>query len=372
MAQSQTQKQWTVTGTKGFESLTYDTDAKVPSLGDDDVLVKCTFHLRSRPLDIVADVPFSLTFLRLVHAASLNYRDLVIPKGQYPFGFRQGVVPGSDGAGIVEVVGKGVTRFKKGDKVVTLFNQTHIAGSMKADTHASGLGAQVDGCLRQYGKFDQQGLVLMPSNLNFLEASTLSCAGLTAWNALYGLEGRSLKPGDWVLTQGTGGVALFAAQFAKAAGARVIATTSSADKEAKLKDLGVDHVINYKQTPNWGSKVKEITAGEGVQHVVEVGGPATIKQSLDAIAIDGVISIIGFLGQSDSEPSYLECLLKLATVRGLFVGSRTMYEQMNRAIEANNIKPIIDPKVFSLDEVKDAYQYMHDQKHVGKLCIQIV
>jgi len=297
-----------------------------------------------------------LTCCRLVHAASLNYRDLIIPKGEYPFGFCEGVVPGSDGAGVVEAVGKDVTRFKKGDRVVTLFNQTHIAGSMTADTHASGLGAQVDGCLRQYGKFDQQGLVLMPSNLDFLEASTLSCAGLTAWNALYGLEGRSLKPGDWVLTQGTGGVALFAVQFAKAAGARVIATTSSSDKETKLRELGADHVINYKQTTEWGGKAKELTGGQGVQHVVEVGGPATIKQSLEATAIDGVISIIGFLGKSDSEPSYLECLLKLVTVRGLFVGSRVLYEQMNRAIEANNIKPVIDPKVFSLDETKEAYQ----------------
>ena len=227
---------------------------------------------------------------------------------------------------------------------------------MTADTHASGLGAQVDGALRQYGKFDQQGLVHMPSNLSFLEASTLSCAGLTAWNALYGLEGRSLKPGDWVLTQGTGGVALFAVQFAKAAGARVIATTSSSDKEVKLKELGADLVINYKQTPEWGSKAKELTGGQGVQHVVEVGGPATIKQSLEAVAIDGVISIIGFLTTSDSEPSYLECLLKLATVRGLFVGSRVLYEQMNRAIEANNIKPVVDPKVFSLEETKQAYQ----------------
>ena len=286
----------------------------------------------------------------------MNYRDLIIPKGEYPFGFREGVVPGSDGAGVVEAVGKDVTRFKKGDKVVTLFNQTHIAGSMTADTHASGIGAQVEGAIRQYGKFDQQGLVLMPSNLNFLEASTLSCAGLTAWNALYGLEGRSLKPGDWVLTQGTGGVALFAVQFAKAAGARVIATTSSADKEAKLKELGADHVVNYKQTPEWGSRAKELTGGQGVQHVVEVGGPATIKQSLEAIAIDGVISIIGFLTTSDNEPSYLECLLKLATVRGLFVGSRVLYEQMNRAIEANNIKPVVDPKVFSLEQAKEAYQ----------------
>lgn len=158
----------------------------------------------------------------------------------------------------------------------------------------------MDGVLREYGAYDELGLVKMPGNLDFDQGSTLTCAGLTAWNALYGLESRSLKAGDWVLTQGTGGVSVFAVQFAKAAGARVIATTSSKEKAETLKKLGADHVVNYKEDENWGATAKKITGGTGVQHVLEVGGPKTMKQSLAAIAIDGVVSIIGFLaGVSD-------------------------------------------------------------------------
>ena len=301
------------------------------------------------------------------------------------------MVPASDGAGTVDAVGKKVTRFQKGDKVLTLFNQGHIAGSLDAQSLAGGVGGMVDGALRQYGAYDELGLVSMPSNLNFLEGSSLTCAALTAWNGLYGLKGRDLKPGDWVLTQGTGGVSIFAVQFAKAAGARVIATTSSSDKAEKLKQLGADHIINYKDDENWGETAKKHTGGTGVNHVIEVGGPATMKQSLNAIAIDGVISIIGFLGggKVDNPPGFLDCLMHIATVRGVLVGSRQQFEEMNRAIEANNIKPVIDEKVFKLEETNDAYQvsakpcrprvldtadslqYMWDQKHFGKLCISI-
>ena len=268
------------------------------------------------------------------------------------------MVPVSDGAGTVESVGKNVTRFKKGDKVLTLFNQGHIGGSLDATTAATGLGGMIDGALRQYGTFDEQGLVHMPSDLTFVEGSTLPCAALTAWDALYGLEGRKLMPGDWVLTEGTGGVSLFALQFAKAAGARVISTTSSAEKGEQLKKLGADHVLNYKEDENWGQTAKKLTGGGGVRHVVEVGGPTTMKQALKAICIDGCISIIGFLGggKSESQPSFLDCLMNICTVRGILVGSRLQFEEMNRAIEANNIKPVVDKKVFKLDEAKEAYQ----------------
>jgi len=177
------------------------------------------------------------------------------------------------------------------DKVVTLFNQAHLAGSVNPAILQTGVGGAVDGTLREYGAFDEQGLVHMPSNLNFNEASTLSCAAVTAWNALYGLESRALKPGQTVLTQGTGGVSIFALQFAKAAGATVIATTSSQEKADILKKYGADHVINYKETPNWGETAKALSPdGLGIEHVVEVGGPTTMAQSLKAVAIDGVIS----------------------------------------------------------------------------------
>ena len=340
--------QWTVEGKTGFDSLKWYENVPIAKLGDTEVLVK-------------------------LHAASLNYRDLIIPKNKYPFAVKDPIIPGSDGAGIVEAVGDRVTRFKPGDKVVTLFNQGHLAGSLDHSSIATGLGGVVDGTLRQYGTFSENGLVTMPQNLNFNEASTLSCAALTAWNALYGLETRALKPGDYVLTQGTGGVSIFALQFAKAAGAKVIATTSSPKKAETLKKLGADHIINYKDEPNWGEKAKSLTpGGEGVHHVLEVGGPTTMAQSLKAIKIDGVITIIGFLGGfSKEQPTFLDCLNNVCTVRGVLVGSRLQFESMNRAIEANDIHPIVDDKVFTLEELKDAYQYMWDQKHFGKLTIKI-
>jgi NADPH:quinone reductase-like Zn-dependent oxidoreductase len=259
------------------------------------------------------------------------------------------------------------------DKVVTLFNQGHQAGSLTPGDLGTGLGGAIDGTLREYAAFDETGVVAMPANLNFAEASTLSCAALTAWNALYGLETRALKPGDTVLTQGTGGVSIFALQFAKAAGATVISTTSSAEKAAILKKYGADHVINYKENPNWGEQARSLTPGqEGVKHVVEVGGPTTMAQSLKAVKIDGVISIIGFIGGfSKDQPTFLECLNNICTVRGLLVGSRAQFEDMNRAIEANDIHPVVDEKVFGLGELKEAYQYMWDQKHFGKLTIKI-
>lgn len=223
---------------------------------------------------------------RAVHGASLNFRDLIIVLGKYPFPQREGVVPASDGAGVVEAVGSAVTRFKAGDKVVTLFNQGHLAGSVTPEIMGTGVGGAVDGALRQYGTYDEQGLVHMPNNLNFIEGATLTCAGLTAWNALYGLSSAVIKPGDWVLAQGTGGVSVFVVQFAKAAGCKVIATTSSKEKADKLKQLGADHVINYKEDPNWGETAKKLTPGGlGVHHVVEVAGPVTMKQSLAAIKV---------------------------------------------------------------------------------------
>ncbi|EUC50770.1 hypothetical protein COCMIDRAFT_81048 [Bipolaris oryzae ATCC 44560] len=343
-----TTKAWTVQGKDGFESLKFNEQAKVPEIGDKDVLVK-------------------------IHAASLNYRDLIIPKGKYPFPMKDNIVPGSDGAGTVEAVGKHVTRFQPGDKVVTLFNQGHIAGSLDGKSLGTGLGGALDGTLREHAVFDEAGLVKAPSNLNMLEASTLSCAALTAWNALYGLESRALKPGDTVLTQGTGGVSIFALQFAKAAGAKVIATTSSASKADLLKKYGADHIINYKETPNWGEEAAKLTpGGAGVQHVVEVGGPTTMAQSLKAVAIDGVITIIGFIGGGGKDqPTFLDCLNNICTVRGILVGSRLQMEDMCRAIEANDIHPIVDEKVFELKDLKEAYQYMWDQKHFGKLTVKV-
>ncbi|KAH8088180.1 hypothetical protein HD553DRAFT_282035 [Filobasidium floriforme] len=343
----QTQKQWTVQGiAKDFSNLTLNKEAAIPELGDHDVLVK-------------------------FHGASLNYRDLVIAKGQYPFPQRDKVVPASDGAGTVEAVGTKVHRFKTGDKVVTLFNQAHLSGSVDDYIITTGTGGVIDGALQQYGAFNEDGLVPLPTNLDFVEGATLTCAGLTAWNALFGLK--PLLPGDWVLTQGTGGVSIFAIQFAKMIGARVIATTSSKAKADRVKALGADHVILYTEDENWGETAKKIAGSRGIQHIIEVGGPNTMTQSLKAIGFDGVISVIGFLGgvKGEKQPSTLDALTNICTIRGVYVGSRAQFEEMNRAVEANNIKPVVDSKVFTLDQVKEAYEYQWNAKHFGKVGIAI-
>lgn len=268
-----------------------------------------------------------------------------------------------------------MTRFKPGDRVITLFNQAHIGGPSDDATSASGLGGVVDGTFRTVGAFNETGLVHMPSTLTAVEASTLTCAGLTAWNALYGLVGKQIAAGQWVLTQGTGGVSIFGLQFAKAAGARVIATTGSSAKAEMLRKLGADHVINYKETPNWGETAKKLTGGRGVDHIIEVAGPSSMKQSLAAIKIEGVISIIGFVGGglTEAQPGFLECLMHQCIARGILVGSRTQMEDMCRAIEAHpeTLKPLIDAKVFPLEQLKEALQYQLSAQHLGKVCIEI-
>lgn len=341
-----TMKQWIVRDKEnGFDSLHFS-EGPVPKVTENDVLVK-------------------------FHAAALNYRDLIIPKGMYPFPLNFPVVPGSDGAGEVVEVGSKVTQFKKGDKVVTLFNQGHQYGDIDAYATTTGLGGTIDGTLREYGVFNEQGLVKAPKNLDYIETSTLTCAGLTAWNGLFGLK--PLKPGQTVLVQGSGGVSVFALQFAKASGATVITTTSSPVKAEKLKQLGADHVINYKTDPNWGETARKLTGGIGVDHIIEVGGPGTLQQSFKCIKLEGVISVIGFLAQSDSkaQPTVMDTLSSLCTVRGIYVGSKAMMQDMIRAVEANNIHPVVDQKIFSLEQTRDAYEYMWAQKHFGKLTIKI-
>ncbi|KAI1192642.1 hypothetical protein F5X97DRAFT_74097 [Nemania serpens] len=339
-----TQKQWAVTGTgKGFETLQY-VDGEVPSVGESEVLVR-------------------------LHAASLNYRDLIIPQGKYPFPTRLPVVAASDGAGEVVEVGAKVTRFRKGDKVVTLFNQGHQFGAVSIEAAGTGVGGMVDGTLRRYAAFAETGLVRAPRNLSHAEAATLTCAGLTSWNALYGLK--AIKPGDTVLVQGTGGVSLFALQFAKAAGATVIATTSSKEKEEIVKKLGADHVINYNSDKSWGETARGLTGGAGVDVVVEVGGAETMQQSLRAIKFEGTIAIIGFVGGAKVQASLLECLSSICIARGVYVGSRQQMEDMVLAIEANDIHPVVDSKVFPLEKAKEAYEYQWAKSHVGKVVIEI-
>lgn len=246
------------------------------------------------------------------------------------------------------------------------------------DTQAadSGLGGSLDGTLRSVGAFDEQGLVKMPEGLNFIEAATLSCAGLTAWNALFGLSAKQLMAGQWVLTQGTGGVSLFAVQFAKLVGARVIATTSSNEKAKLLKRLGADHIINYRETLNWGEVAKDLTGGIGVDLVVEVAGAPTMGQSVASLKLDGTMSVVGFVGgegNGGEVPNLLDPWLKHYTIRGISVGSRQQMEAMCLAIEANldKLRPIVDSRVFELEELRDAYKYLQAGGNLGKVCINI-
>lgn len=282
------------------------------------------------------------------------------------------VVPGSDAAGIVLAVGPKVTKMAKGDRVCTLFNELHQTNPITPEAVGSGLGGAIDGTLRTYGTFPEHGLVPAPTTLSAVEASTLTCAPLTAWNALYGLQSKAIKAGDWVLTQGTGGVSLAAIQFAVATGATVVATTSSSTKADALKKLGASYVIDYNETSNWGEAARALTPGGlGFDHILEIGGAGSIAQSLKAIKLEGVITIIGFLTSSDKQPPLMDALNHLCIVRGIFVGSRQQFEEMNRAIDSAKIRPVVDPTVFALEDLKEAYQYQWERKHFGKVVVKI-
>ncbi|KAB5566849.1 hypothetical protein GE09DRAFT_1284563 [Coniochaeta sp. 2T2.1] len=338
MSSPSSTKQWVVTNTASDFSGLQLQDAPIPKLGDNDVLIK-------------------------IHAASLNYRDLAIARGEYPRAISLPVVPASDGSGTVLAVGPRVTHWKKGDRVITLFNQAHQHGELNP--------APVPR-IWEYAVYSENGLVRAPEGLDWVEASTLTCSGVTAWNALYGLQGKTLKSGEWVLVQGTGGVSLFALQFAKAAGAKVIATTSSATKVKLLKKLGADRVINYREDKDWGKTAKSFTPdGDGVDHVIEVGGPDTLGRSLNAIKYGGVISVIGFLSGFQAKERALEALFRGCILRGIMIGSRAQFGDMVRAIEANGIRPVVDEKVFGFGEVKEAYEYLAAAKHVGKVAIKV-
>ncbi|KAF8453732.1 hypothetical protein BDZ91DRAFT_777864 [Kalaharituber pfeilii] len=282
-------------------------------------------------------------------AASLNYRDLMIARGLYSKRVKSNVVPSSDGAGIVVAVGSGVQDFKVGDKVVTIMLPDHQFGALTPKATTNRLGGST-------------ALVSIPKNLNFEQAATLSCSALTSWNALFGMK--PLKPGEYVLVQGTGGVSIAALQFAKATG--VVATTSSDAKAKKLLQLGANHVINYKATPEWGPVARALTPdNSGFDHIIEVGGPLTIVQSLKAIKFEGIISVIGFIGGDRNAHTAmpLSALDHCCIIRGFTVGSRQQMKEMVAAIEVNNIVPVLDERVFSFEEVPEAYEYMWAQKH---------
>lgn len=297
-------------------------------------------------------------------AWSLNYRDLLVVSGAYNPRMKLPIVPLSDGAGEVVEVGSGVTRVKPGDRVAGCFMQRWIAGAVTDEIARSALGGAIDGVLAEEVIFEEQGVTPFPEHLSFEEASTLPCAGLTAWHAL--VNSGNVKAGDTVLVQGTGGVSMFALQFAAMHGARVIVTSSSDAKLSKARQNGAAETINYKSTPEWGKKALELTGG--VDHVIEVGGAGTLDQSLRAVRPMGHVALIGVLAGGQAF-NWVPILMKSIRMQGIFVGSREMFEAMNRAIGFHRLKPIID-RTFDFTAAREAMEYMKSGAHFGKVVIR--
>jgi NADPH:quinone reductase-like Zn-dependent oxidoreductase len=303
-----------------------------------------------------------------LRAASLNYRDLLTVEGKYNPKQKLPLIPCSDGTGEVVEIGEGVARVAPGDRVSPLFAQRWLAGAPTREKLRSTLGGPLDGTLAELAVFDQEGLVKIPQHLSDEEAATLPCAAVTAWSALVAEGG--VTAGDTVLVQGTGGVSLFALQIAKLLGARVIATSSRDDKLARARALGADAGINYRDVPEWGARVKELTGGAGADHVVEVGGAGTLQQSLRAVRFGGTISLIGNLAGTKAELLLTQIFMQRLRVNGILVGHRESFEAMNRAIALHELRPVID-RVFPLAEVRAAFDHMAAGDHFGKICVKI-
>jgi len=302
-----------------------------------------------------------------VRAASINYRDLMVSRGVYNPKMKLPQIPTSDAAGEVVACGAGTLRFKPGDRVAGNFMSGWTEGPVDDRKGKTALGGEAPGVLAEEVVLPETGVVRLPDGLSFEEAAALPCAGVTAWNALF--HAHRLKPGDTVLTLGTGGVSVFAAQFAKLAGAKVIATSSSDEKLSRVQQLGATDLINYKSKPDWEKVVRELTGGVGVDVVVEVGGAGTFPKSLRSVRTGGTIALIGVLtGQGQVDPTSI--LMRSIKVQGIYVGSVAMFEEMLRAIEAGGLKPVID-HVFSFEKAPDALRRMESASHFGKIVIKV-
>ena len=321
---------------------------------------------RLRPAERPVPEPRRGEVVLRMRAASLNYRDLEIVRGTYHAGFALPMVPLSDGVGEVAAVGEGVTRVAVGDRVATTFWQGWTAGDFEAIERAVPLGCPGPGVLAEHVRLDAEGVVPVPEHLTDEEAATLPCAALTAWTSLV-TEG-GIKPGDTVLVQGTGGVAVFALQFAVAAGARAIVTSASDEKLERARALGAFGTVNYRTTPDWDTAVRDLTGGRGVDHVIEVGGPGTFGRSLAAIRTGGQINVIGYLGGKSAEINPMQILFRRARIRGIPVGSRDSFEAMNRAIAATGLRPVID-RSFPWTEAREALRHLESGRHFGKVVL---
>jgi NADPH:quinone reductase-like Zn-dependent oxidoreductase len=304
-----------------------------------------------------------------IHAASLNYRDLMMVKGAYNPKLKLPLVPFSDGAGEVVAVGANVSKWNVGDRVMPIFMQGWLDGEVDYRKARTALGGDLDGCLREFAAFDENGLTRIPDHLSFEEAATLPCAALTAYHALF-VSG-CLKPDDTVLIQGTGGVSIFALQMASVYGCRTFVISSSDEKLARARELGADELINYKERPDWDRAVLDLTDRRGVDHVIEVGGAGTLQKSMNAVKMGGHIAVIGALSGATGELSPVTILMKAIRLQGIFVGSRQMFEQMNLMLcQRSQLKPVID-RVFEFGEVRDALNYMESAAHFGKIVVKV-
>jgi NADPH:quinone reductase-like Zn-dependent oxidoreductase len=301
-----------------------------------------------------------------MRASSVNYRDLVTVEDPGPRNISYPRVPNSDGAGKVIAVGSGVTEFAPGDRVAGCFFRRWIDGPITADAMASALGGALDGVLAEEVVFPADGVVRIPDHLSYEQAATLPCAGLTAWHAL--VEKGGVKAGETVLLLGTGGVSIFALQFAAMHGARVIITSSSDEKLDRARALGAWETINYRQTPDWEARVRELTDGEGVDHVVEVGGAGTLEKSVASARIGGHVALIGILTGGVMNP--VGIMRGSLRMNGIYVGSRAMFTAMNDAIAANKLAPVID-HVVAFEDARQAYHDMRAAGHFGKIVISV-
>lgn len=311
-------------------------------------------------------VPGPGEILVQVKANSINYRDYLTIKNAASRGITGERIPNSDGAGIVAEVGAGVTEFEKGDRVVGCFFQDWQSGSISTSVMASAMGGAIDGMLAEYVILKERGALPVPAHLSFEEAATLPCAALTAWNCL--IEKGEAKAGSTALLLGTGGVSVFSLQLAKANGIRTIVTSSSDEKLARVKDMGATETINYKTTPDWEKAVLELTGGNGVDVVVEVGGAGTLEKSVESVRVGGTISLVGVLTGGKIDPTAI--MRKSVKLQGIYVGPRDMFSRLNAALTHNEIHPVIED-VFSFEDALEAYKLMESGKHFGKIVISL-
>jgi NADPH:quinone reductase-like Zn-dependent oxidoreductase len=319
-----------------------------------------------RPAERAEPEPGAGQILLRMRAASLNYRDLLTVTGHYNPKQPLPLIPCSDGVGEVVATGPGTSRFARGDRVSPIFAQRWLSGRPVPERLRSTLGGPLDGTLSELMLLHEDGAVSVPEHLSDEEAAALPCAAVTAWSAVV-IHGE-VQAGDVVLVQGTGGVSIFALQFSRMMGARVIATSSSDAKLQRARELGAWETINYGETPEWGRRARKLTGGDGVDLVVEVGGAGTLAQSLAAVRFGGRIGLIGNLAGGETRLNLISILMRQIRVQGILVGHREGFESMNRAIAANAIRPVVD-RVFPVEQARQALEHLQAGRHFGKVCL---